>query len=205
MDEPDLEIEPLVKAGALPLLLLSGIFHFPSCDLPLRVSEEVRNTIIKNGMDHNRMLAVGCTTEAGALFPVITAATIRSALDFGDGFFEVKLRGIQRMRMVGMNQLKPFPIVRVEPIPYSAVTPKSFDKWQEQLCSFLESRITGWNDSFSQMADWVRRMEDPEMICDIVGSHLVHSQSALRQLLAEESTKRRMKFLFDTLVDEAVG
>ncbi|NBV87859.1 MAG: hypothetical protein EBS01_16660, partial [Verrucomicrobia bacterium] len=141
------------------------------------------------------------TTEAGALFPVITAAMIKSARGFGDGFFEVKLRGIQRMRMVGMNQLKPFPILRVEPIPYNSVTPRKFEKWHEHLCLYLESRITGWKDSFSQMADWVRRMEDPALICDIVGSQLVRDRGALRLLLAEESTEKRMTLLLETLAD----
>jgi hypothetical protein len=106
------------------------------------------------------------------------------------------------MRILGLNQLKPFPIVRVEPIPYSPVTPEEFDEWHEQLSLLIESRSTEWNDSFTQMADWVRRVEDPSMISDVVGYALVRDRKVLRELLAEENTKKRMGLLLNTLEEE---
>ena len=95
-----------------------------------------------------------------------------------------------------------FPIVRVDPIPYSPVTPEEFDEWHEQLSLLIESRSTEWNDSFTQMADWVRRVEDPSMISDVVGYALVRDRKVLRELLAEENTKKRMSLLLDTLEEE---
>lgn len=204
MEEPDLEADPLVMPGAMPLLLLGDIFHFPSCDLPLRVSSEIQGTMVEYAMEHDEMFAVGCSSESGTLFPVVTAGTIKSVSEFADGSSELVLFGIQRMRIVGLNQLKPFPIVRVEPIPYSPVSLGDFDEWHESLGDLLESRATGWDDFFAQISDWVRRMEDPATICDVLGYHLIRSRKTLRELLSEESTKKRMEIVFKTLSEEDV-
>ncbi|MEI6712992.1 MAG: LON peptidase substrate-binding domain-containing protein [Verrucomicrobiota bacterium] len=201
MEEPDLESEPLVQPCAMPLLLLPDIFLFPSCELPLRISEEIQSTIIKYGLEHDELFAVGCTSESGGISTVVTAAIIRSLFEFADGASEIVFFGMQRMRIVGMNQIRPFPIVRVEPIPYSPVSPEDFDEWHEPLSLLVESRSREWRDLYSEMADWVRRVEDPAMICDVVGLNLVRSRSRLRELLAEESTKRRMEILFETLTE----
>jgi ATP-dependent Lon protease len=204
MDEPDLEDDPFVLPGAMPLLLLGDIFHFPGCDLPLRVSHEIQSTMVEYAMEHDKMFAVGCSSEAGTLFPAVTAGTIKSVFEFADGSSELVLFGIQRMRVVGLNQLKPFPIVRVEPIPYSPVSPEAFDDWQELLVDMLESRATGWDDFFAQISDWVRRMEDPARICDIVGNHLIRSRKILRELLSEENTVKRMDIVFNALSDQEI-
>lgn len=202
MDEPDLDAVPLVVHSAMPLLLLSEIFLFPGCDLPLKVSASIQSTMVNHALENEQMFAVGCPSESGALFPVVTAGTIKSVMEFADGSSELVLSGLQRMRILGLNQLKPFPIVRVEPIPYSPVTPEEFDEWHEQLSLLIESRSTEWNDSFTRMADWVRRVEDPSMISDVVGYALVLDRKVLRELLAEESTKKRMGLLLDTLEKE---
>ena len=202
MDEPDLDAVPLVLQSAMPLLLLSEIFLFPGCDLPLKVSASIQSTMVNHALENDQMFAVGCPSESGALFPVVTAGAIKSVMEFADGSSELVLSGLQRMRILGLNQLKPFPIVRVEPIPYSPVTPEEFDEWHEQLSLLIESRSTDWNDSFTQMADWVRRVEDPSMISDVVGYALVRDRKVLRELLAEENTKKRMSLLLDTLEEE---
>ena len=202
MDEPDLDAVPLVLQSAMPLLLLSEIFLFPGCDLPLKVSASIQSTMVNHALENEQMFAVGCPSESGALFPVVTAGAIKSVMEFADGSSELVLSGLQRMRILGLNQLKPFPIVRVEPIPYSPVTPEEFDEWHEQLSLLIESRSTDWNDSFTQMADWVRRVEDPSMISDVVGYALVRDRKVLRELLAEENTKKRMSLLLDTLEEE---
>ena len=202
MDEPDLDAVPLVLQSAMPLLLLSEIFLFPGCDLPLKVSASIQSTMVNYALENEQMFAVGCPSESGALFPVVTAGAIKSVMEFADGSSELVLSGLQRMRILGLNQLKPFPVVRVEPIPYSPVTPEEFDEWHEQLSLLIESRSTEWNDSFTQMADWVRRVEDPSMISDVVGYALVRDRKVLRELLAEENTKKRMSLLLDTLEEE---
>jgi ATP-dependent Lon protease len=202
MEEPDLEADPLVMPGAMPLLLSGDIFHFPGSELPLRVSSEIQGSMVEYAMEHDEMLAVGCASEAGTLLPVVTAGMIKSVFELADGSSELVLFGIHRMRIVGLNQLKPFPIVRVEPIPYSPVSPGEFDEWNESLGDLLEARATGWDDFFAQISDWVRRMEDPATICDLLGHHLVRSRKILRELLSEESTKKRMEIVFKTLAEE---
>ena len=199
MDEPDLETDPFVLPAAMPLLLLGNIFHFPGNDLPLRVSAEILDTIVEYAMESDQMLAVGCSSESGTLFPVVTAGTIKSVTQLADGASGLVLFGIQRMRIVGLNQLRPFPIVRVEPIPYSPVTPEDFDEWQEQIGLLLESRATAWDDFFALASDWVRRVEDPAMICDVLGTHVLRTSQVLREFLAEESTRKRMQILLETL------
>jgi Lon protease-like protein len=202
MDEPDLDAESLVLQSTMPLLLLSEIFLFPGCDLPLKVSASIQSSMVNHALENDQMFAVGCPSESGALFPVVTAGVIKSVMEFADGSSELVLSGLQRMRILGLNQLKPFPIVRVESIPYSPVTPEEFDDWHEQLSLLIESRSKEWNDSFTQMADWVRRVEDPSMISDVVGYALVRDRKILRELLAEESTKKRMSLLLGTLEEE---
>lgn len=202
MDEPDLDAESLVLQSTMPLLLLSEIFLFPGCDLPLKVSASIQSSMVNHALENDQMFAVGCPSESGALFPVVTAGVIKSVMEFADGSSELVLSGLQRMRILGLNQLKPFPIVRVEPIPYSPVTPEEFDEWHEQLSLLIESRSKEWNDSFTQMADWVRRVEDPSMISDVVGYALVRDRKILRELLAEENTKKRMSLLLGTLEEE---
>jgi hypothetical protein len=79
-----------------------------------------------------------------------------------------------------------------------------FDEWHESLGDLLESRANGWDDFFAQISDWVRRMEDPATICDVLGYHLIRSRKTLRELLSEESTKKRMEIVFKTLSEEDV-
>ena len=101
-----------------------------------------------------------------------------------------------------MNQLRPFPIVRVEPVPYMPVSPENFDDWHESFALLIESRSREWQDNFTLMADWIRRVEDPAMICDVVGLNLVRDRKHLRELLAEIDTSKRMKILFEMLDNE---
>lgn len=204
MDEPDLETDPLLMPGAMPLLFMSDIFHLPGCELPLWVSRDIQSTMVDFAMKHDEMFAIGCSSESGTLFPVATAGTIKSVFEFADGTAELVLLGIRRVKIVGLNQLKPFPIVRVESFPYSRVLPREFDEWHEALIDLLELRTTGWNDFFSQISNWVSRMEDPTAICDVVGNHLIRSRSILRELLSEESTQKRMELVLRTLSDQDV-
>lgn len=199
MDEPDLETDPLLMPGTMPLLFVRDIFHLPGCELPLWVSSDIQSTMVDFAMKHDEMFAIGCSSESGTLFPVATAGIIKSVFEFADGTAELVLLGIRRMKIVGLNQLKPFPIVRVEPFPYSRVSPREFDEWHEALIDLLESRAAGWNDFFSQISNWVSRMEEPTTICDVVGNHLIQKRSILLELLSEESTKKRMELVLKTL------
>jgi Lon protease-like protein len=206
MEELDLD-DPFAMPAAMPLLLLDQVFYFPGTDLPLRISSEVHGTIVEHALETDQMLAVGCFSETGTLFPVVTAGTIKSVTSFADGASGLVLLGLQRMRIVGLNQLRPFPIVRVESIPYSAVDPLEFEQWQQRIGQLLEARALGYGDFFSRASEWVQRVEDPAMICDVLGTHVLRGPNALRSFLAEESTSARMETLLGALSEsgDALG
>ncbi len=195
----DFEIEPFEFPSTLPLIVLGDCYHFPGCDLPLRMTEESYVAMLDYALEKDRMFAIGGFSDAGTLFPVVTAGALKSQVQGEEGISEVVLRGVKRMRIVGLNQLKPFPIVRVEPMVSPAVSLEVFEGWQERLAMVLESRVPMGDYSYVRMADWVRRVEDPSTICDVVGAHLMQDHAILRQLLAEENTEQRMEVLLNSL------
>lgn len=199
MDDSDSETDSSLFPMTLPLIVLGDCYHFPGCDMPLRIFDETYQSMFDRAMETNRMCAVGGTSETGSIFPVVTAGSLRRLGSVQEGPADVIIHGLMRMRVLGLNQLKPYPIIRAEPILSGVVKLEHFEKWQERLADLLEARGEEWDDPFSRIARWVRRMEDPTTICDVVGFHLTKDRQAQRRLLLEENTAERMELLCSCL------
>jgi Lon protease-like protein len=108
--------EQFVLPGTLPLILLGECYHFPGCDLPLRIFEERYRRMLDDALETDRVFGVGVRVNEKGLFPYATAGLIRSSVLSKDGTSQVILRGLQRVQITGIRQVEPYVIAEVTPV-----------------------------------------------------------------------------------------
>jgi Lon protease-like protein len=120
---------PVSPSGHVPVFPLPGIVFFPRTVLPLHVFEPRYRAMVRDAMSGERLIAVSLLKpgwEANyqgspAFHDVGTVGRIEDLEAIEDGRFNLRLVGVQRVRLGTWIQEHPYRRVRVEPLPETPV------------------------------------------------------------------------------------
>lgn len=181
------------------MIVLDDCYHFPCCDLPLFIFEERYRLMLDHALRTDRMFCVGVCSGENEVLPVTTAGLIRASVRNPDGTSQVMLYGVNRVRIIGWEQMTPFRIARVEPVFTHAASHETLMDLKSRALELLPHPN---DDSCSGMRELRKRLElmnECDTVCDIISFHFVRRKAALRALLEECCPQRRLERLIREL------
>lgn len=187
----------------MPVMVLTDCFLFPGCFLPLFIFEERYCQMLKHALATNRMFCVGTRlpnpADESEIMMVSTAGLIRSCVSQADGTSHLMLMGMQRIKLTGWVQEKPFRIAKVEPIATREANPSEVALLRDEALQRIPPCPNEAATAMASLREQLRQCGDPELICDILIYHFVRRSPALRAALNECCLIKRYKLLIDEL------
>ncbi len=184
-------------------MVLTDCFLFPGCFLPLFIFEERYCQMLKHALATDRMFCVGtripCADDGSGVMMVSTAGLIRSCVTQPDGTSHLMLMGMQRIRLTGWSQEKPFRIATVEPMLTKEADEAEVAKLRDEALQNIPPCPHEAAKAMESLSEQLRLCGDPELICDILIYHFVRRSTALRTALSECCLIRRYHLLIEEL------
>ena len=184
-------------------MVLTDCFLFPGCFLPLFIFEERYCQMLKHALATNRMFCVGTRiprSQHGAdVMMVSTAGLIRSCVTQADGTSHLMLMGMQRIKLTGWVQEKPFRIAAVEPLVTHEADQAEVVRLRDEALSNIPPCPHEAAKAMESLSEQLRLCGDPELICDILIYHFVRRSPALRAALSECCLIKRYHLLIEEL------
>jgi Lon protease-like protein len=179
--------------------VLGDCYHFPGCDLPLRIFEERYRKMLEDALETDRVFGVGVRVNEQGLFPFATAGLIRSSVRSGNGTSQVVLHGLERVQITGIRQLEPYVIAEVSPVRTVEADPADVGVWRKQVVEVLGQLAQGASGVLDPLLQLAREETQADRLCDLLGFQLVTRPRLLQQLLAEANTQKRMDLILEGL------
>ena len=187
----------------MPVMVLTDCFLFPGCFLPLFIFEERYCLMLKHALATNRMFCVGTRLphpcHDSDVMTVSTAGLIRSCVTQADGTSHLMLMGLQRIKLTGWVQEKPFRIAKVEPLTTHEACVDEVNRLRDAALQMIPPCPSEAAKAMASLREQLRLCGDPELICDILIYHFVRRSPALRAALHECCLIKRYQLLIDEL------
>jgi Lon protease-like protein len=192
-----------------PIMVLPGAVLFPNSILPLHIFEPRYRAMLEWALERDRMFCVAlmkpgisdAKTE-DQFFHTAGIGLISASVTQPDGTSNLMLQGIARVRFEGFQQLAPFRIARILPLPSIASEPRAStalaDALREQ-CAAIRLNDSPMPDSFSEM---LGKVTDPEALADAIAQSLVSDAMERQALLEEQDITVRLRRLSEFVRDQ---
>lgn len=188
----------------LGAILLPDCTLFPHGALPLHIFEPRYRKMLDEALEGDCLFCVGrLTSEETPDYPectanIGTAGLIRASREQSDGTSDLILHGVCRVRFAEWLPGKPYPFVRIEPIPSEPLAEGVAIAESERLREAVEAVLLGFpQDVITQVQDLLNRATEPTIMSDAIAQQFVHDSELRQQLLEEANVTKRI----DTIVD----
>ncbi len=185
-----------------PVMVLGGATLFPFGYMPLFVFEQRYRALLEHVLERDRLFCIGHARPGGnpetspdPVYSVTTVGLVRACVTHPDGTSHLMLSGVQRVEILGWEQIAPFRIATLLPRPFRLGDPSAANGAAMELVN-LSGRLCGKRQPISEpLREHLRRVRDPCAIADVVGQSFV-SDPVDRQLLLEmDEVSDRLAFL----------
>jgi len=188
-------------------MALSGATVFPNALLPLYIFEPRYREMLEYVLEHHRIFGVGMVEgpEEWDLRPVAGAGVVRACVRNEDGTSNLILQGICRVRILDWVQEEPFRIAQIKPL----ISHNKQDPEVPGLTTGLRDFCAALNHSGvefpSELEELLERLDNPEILSDVIASTLVSDANSRQELLEEFDLAERIRLLLTTLKSEFPG
>jgi ATP-dependent Lon protease len=110
------------------------------------------------------MFCVGVREQDDEVLPVVTAGLIRASMKNADGTSQVMLFGVNRMRITGWEQAKPFRIAQVEPLLTKKAPPEALRELKLQALELLPLPTDDSCESMQKLRNGLEQMDEDETV-----------------------------------------
>lgn len=187
----------------MPIMVLSGATHFPRSLMPLFIFEHRYREMLRLALEGNRMFGVACAIpgedpeeSANPVYPIFTAGMIRACVTHGDGTSHLMLQGLQRVEIVGWDQVEPFRIASIIPVDDISIDLDGEQQLAYELVALCQRII---RDKGGPLEKVLEVLSDPGEIADIVGHNFVNDPERRQELLELIHVKDRLEFLIELI------
>ena len=190
----------------LPILPAGPNLIYPGVLVPFVSGEERDSRAVDEAISSgNRLLAVFAqqpTEEgvySGPLQPIGAVASIVRMARAPSGTVQALLQGVVRVRLVELEQERPFMRGRIEPIP-DIVEPSVDLEALSRTAAGLFQRIAALNESIpDELAAAVSSIPTPGNLADFIAANTNLQPDQRQALLAESNVTERLRLLVDFL------
>jgi uncharacterized protein len=185
----------------LPLFPLGAVLY-PGMLLPLHIFEERYRQLVRDLLDGREprrfgVIAIRKGRETGidgvhSLYEIGCTATLRRVDAHDDGRFDIVTIGIQRFRLRGLDETRPYLQGEVEMLADEPVDPVS----AKPAVRVTAAAFREYLDALTEWGGAVVRLEDlpdePTLLSFIIAAAMVIDLPERQALLAESDTLRRL-------------
>lgn len=188
--------------GSVPVMVLGGATLFPRGYMPLFIFEPRYRAMLEYALERDRMFCIGHArpginpdTSPDPVYPVTTVGLVRACVTHPDGTSHLMLSGVQRVEILGWEQVAPFRIASILPRPCRLGDPEMANAAALELVD-LSSRLCGKGQPISdQLREHLRCVKDPGAIADVVSQSFVNDPCDRQRLLEMDEVTDRLGFL----------
>jgi Lon protease-like protein len=109
---------------AIPIFPLPNVVLFPSVFLPLHIFEPRYRKMVADALSGDRLIGMVLLRPGWQqnyegrpdVYPIGTAGLITFSEQHADGRYNIVLRGLEKFRVLGEEQSRPYRLARVEPL-----------------------------------------------------------------------------------------
>jgi Lon protease-like protein len=189
---------------------LPGALLFPHALLPLYIFETRYRAMLAHALSDHRMFCVAMIQPSRSKWDsvkdfrdIATVGLIRACVGRSDGTSNLILQGLQRVRFVGFEQEKPFPIANIAPLSSSPAESTVESEALGAKVLDLYERFRGSGREFPAKVDrYLSDLTDPEMLADLMAATFVSDPMRRQELLEELSVTQRLRLLIQYLREE---
>lgn len=209
-------------------MILEDVVLFPQMMLPLYIFETRYRQMLTESLGGSRMFCVARKRpEAQEECPerVAGIGLVRVALDHENGSSHLVLQGLTRVMLKSVGQFRTFPNYEIKPLETKIENEERLHALSDRVNQIARKLLDGGEDndpcmvpvmtSSSTSADgqddgtgrakileYLRYLDDPEQIGDLIASSLIRSCAMKQQLLTITSLEDRLDYLAKCLIEE---
>jgi ATP-dependent Lon protease len=191
--EPD-----TLRLAVLPLI---NTVIYPQVAIGLYVTREPSARAVEEAASRNLPLVVVAQRDANKedvgpedLFEMGTEATIGRVLKLPDGHTNVLVQGQRRLRILGYDQLVPFPIARVQPVEETTEKSLPTEALMRAVLSLFEKCVKASKNLPEDHYIAAMNVDEPGRLADLIASSLDLSVAQRQDLLETlDATERLQK------------
>ena len=190
----------------VPVMALSNVVLFPHSLLPLHIFEPRYQQMLSYCLDGDRMFSVALIREGvgepssvADVHPIAGVGLIRACVGSDNGTSNLVLQGLARVRLLDWAQEYPFRIAEIELVQSelnNEIQADALGAKVKELCGRIEQLGLPVP---ANVLEQMQRIEDPEVLADVVAAAFVGEAHQRQQLLEANDVAERLRLLIQLL------
>lgn len=181
------------------VMVLPQTVFFPHHLLPLHIFEPRYREMLRKALEGPRMFVVAMEDPARPTRRVGGLGLIRSCVQQSNGTSNLILQGLARVRLDHLLQIRPYVIATPEPLEdASANTPAETvvrEALAAKILEHLEKIETPLEAGLQEMKKFLRHLEDPHALVDLVAGCFLQDSETRQTLLETTNLTERLRLL----------
>lgn len=200
------EEEDVKIPDTLPVMVLGGATLFPHGYMPLFIFEPRYREMLEYALQRQRMFCVGhalpgidSDNHPDPVYPVTTAGLVRACVTHDDGTSHLILSGLQRVEILGWEQVEPFRIATVVPVPCQVSDTNTVAQRAQEIVDMCGRLCEKGEPVSEQLREHLRCVKDPSAIADVVAQCFVNDPCERQRILEMLDIAERLEFVSEYL------
>ncbi|MGE9290375.1 MAG: LON peptidase substrate-binding domain-containing protein [Puniceicoccales bacterium] len=202
---------PYSLPDTVPGMTLPDVVLFPQATIPLFIFEPRYRKMLAQVLDGNHLMLLATQDQERALnedtfepyHPAATLGLVQSCQKNPDGTSSILVQGLIRVNAETTYQEDPFRIFSIHPLPSEpGASPLELEQHANHLNALVQRRSEVGSKLSKEILRFFDRIDDPEILVDIVAHTLVPKTEMKLQLLRSLVITKRYELLFDYLTKE---
>lgn len=188
----------------IPVMTLPHVAFFPQALMPLHIFEPRYRRMLKDVLAADRLFAVAGLDEKRADEPnqfepphrIASVGIVRACQQNDDGTSNLLLQGICRVEFLAIVADRPYRRVRIRALLSESGGPEDENaRLRTKLARLLllQQKLAG--GGATDMAEFLRGVDDPETFVDLAAFNLCDSHALKQQLLETLDVQARLRLL----------
>jgi len=182
-------------------MVLPGCAHFPHGLLPLYLYEVRYRLLAQDCLAGDRLFFVANRRDPendevsiDNVYPYATAALLQSCRENEDGTFHLALHGLQRIKIVGLETIEPYPKFQIRAMPEEEATSEHravggeilelADQWAQQGIPALAALL-----------ERLQTIDDPSITSDVLAGYLLEEVKDQQRYLGALRLEERQRIV----------
>ena len=202
LDLPEEQIE-------LPLLPLRDVVVFPHMVIPLFVGRPKSIKALENAMEAGKSILLVAQKSAAKdepsaedLYDLGCIANILQMLKLPDGTVKVLVEGVQRARVVSVDDLRTVFVAKAQPLPAAEAPNNEVEAMRRAIISQFDQYVKLNKKIPPEILSSLSGIEDPGRLADTIAAHLPLKLEQKQEILEMFDAGERLERLLNQLETE---
>ncbi|WP_079435051.1 endopeptidase La [Zoogloea sp. LCSB751] len=202
LDLPEEQIE-------LPLLPLRDVVVFPHMVIPLFVGRPKSIKALENAMEAGKSILLVAQKSAAKdepsaedLYDLGCIANILQMLKLPDGTVKVLVEGVQRARVVSVEDLRTLFVAKAQPMPLADVPNNEVEAMRRAIISQFDQYVKLNKKIPPEILSSLSGIEEPGRLADTIAAHLPLKLEQKQEILEMFDAGQRLERLLNQLETE---